>query len=73
MLPYFFYTHRIVDAVEVLEELEYITDETDDIIGKAWYFACCMDFILESGKHRKAFVLTTKELLITAIFKLTFP
>ena len=37
-------------CVEVLRQLSYADDETADVIGQAWYYACCMDLMLEAGK-----------------------
>ena len=37
-------------CVEVLGQLSYADDETADVIGQAWYYACCMDLMLEAGK-----------------------
>ena len=40
---------RVVEAVEIMEELEYTTLEHADIFGKTWYYVCCMDLILVTG------------------------
>ena len=53
LLPYLCYAYmlsnKVTEAVEVLESMEYVTTETDDMVGKAWFFACCLDFIMEFG------------------------
>lgn len=33
----------------MLEQFEYINNETDDIVGKAWYYGTCVDLILDTG------------------------
>ena len=40
---------RIEEAVEILNRLDYIQNETEGWEGKAWYYACCMELILETG------------------------
>ena len=42
--------YRVTMCVEVLGQLSYADDETADVIGQAWYYACCMDLMLEAGK-----------------------
>ena len=40
----------VPNCVDMLKQLEYITDELDDVISKASYYGCCMDLLLEEGK-----------------------
>ena len=42
---------RIIDAVEVMQDLEYTVEETNSLIGRAAYFGLCLDFILQTGDN----------------------
>ncbi|KAI0220394.1 Adenylate cyclase type 10 [Lamellibrachia satsuma] len=40
---------RIIDAVEILQDLEYTVNETNSVIGQAAYFGLCLDLILQTA------------------------
>ena len=41
---------RISDAAEVLCELEYVDFEADLVIGKTWFYSCCLEMLVELGE-----------------------
>ncbi|XP_078675268.1 adenylate cyclase type 10-like isoform X2 [Branchiostoma floridae x Branchiostoma belcheri] len=41
--------NRERDSVEVVRQLFYLSEENEDAIGKAWYYCCCLDLLLEEG------------------------
>ena len=43
---------RVIDAVEIIQDLEYTVNETKSVIGRAAYYALCLDIILDTGKGR---------------------
>ncbi|XP_070579239.1 adenylate cyclase type 10-like [Ptychodera flava] len=56
--------NKSVPCVEVLEQLDYISDEEEDVEGRGWYFCCCLDLLLELGfaleSHNKCVDFVTK-------------
>eukprot|EP00058_Branchiostoma_floridae_P024654 XP_002610144.1 hypothetical protein BRAFLDRAFT_121566 [Branchiostoma floridae] len=41
--------NRERDSVEVVRQLFYLSEENEDVIGKAWYYCNCLDLLLEEG------------------------
>ena len=46
----FFTLCRLPETVEMLQTLDYVGEESQNLIGKTWYNTCCLDLILEIGR-----------------------